>query len=438
MPPTAPGARGTSRPRRWATNSHEAQLITSLLSGPTHVPSSSRAGMQHLLDLNLIDLDTTPHSHAPTGTTAGRTGCLGLASCPDPSAAARALRRLVRFYRLRHLNKALMHKRMTAEHPPPPTHAEAAIGLASHYEHHPVRTVYIEGRPGEVIITARTINEDLPPLTLPAHQQGTTMLPVAFPEDEGPMPSEWRALWAQTLLSPNSHFNLRCNQGPGTGTGPVVLNLDTLLVTTHDTTPAGGPWNHQRLPATTSDALHVLRAPELHTTDEFIAWASANLTVSVPCGQQHHRVRLDPHTFTLSPHPNTPAVAARHLEEHVVHALSDDGTEQGCRALATTLRTVVDVDEAPTQGDKSPLGTFCAAARVIARTVQYVEAGLRLEAIAPYVRYGFSVEQMQWIESELTVGRGQPGRLGAHSRRWALAPWSGKPVECPTLQAVAP
>lgn len=350
-------------------------------------------------------------AHRPTGTMS--------AAWTHAGSSAAAARALVRHYGQGPLAAAIIARSQRQGRPGTLalTPSAAAIVLSWHYRHTSARTLTLTHEPptngparlrlDEEHSNGATIERHLSLAAAP----GMEVTPRSDYDDDGAVLQEQSvAYYAAALI------------GPGHG---VRLNLESLEVRgihpdhtfAHDCGP--GPL---ALPGLTLDALAFYRAPHLATATDLTTWASANLVLDIGCVKgMKHRLVLDPHTHDL--HPATPTARTRHDADHFLAALSGPA-EHGCDLAALALTRPSDIsvfdDDWPTI-----TGAHLTAARTIARTVQYLDAGLDLQAAAPFLRWGLDAPQTAWAINEQTRA---PQQMRARLLQWARATHTGAPI----------
>lgn len=186
---------------------------------------------------------------------------------------------------------------------------------------------------------------------------------------------------------------------------------------------AGCPPTGVRLPVVVVNAADRLGAPrqDWHSTDDLVGWVTTSLGFTMPCspidalrsrsaGAVRHWVLADPRTeeTVVAPDPTqSPKRQASTQEKvdakHMLWALThtrDDGPpcEQAGWALATWVGTVHPgsmAPWAPSSNDRMR------AVRTMLRTVQYVDAGLDLQANEGWLAIGVHSHVLSWVRDLL-------------------------------------
>lgn len=426
MPPAARTRPGRSRRTLTATEP-EARCATALLAA---TPDQARFphgqipdGLGGLLDRGLVTLTPEPGPAHLTPDASGETWTR--AAWVGPDAAATGLRLVVARYGLGAWVQTLTSRCVGASLAPaaPVPLSTVTAVLAWHYRYTPVRAVTLtpptathpplltEHAPG----SAAPSRTWAPPRTSDRAAGLSRGYGTAVTSDDGERLADPDLGWlvAQALAA--------CPDG-------VSIDLDRLHA---DPRPAPGTTprsdldgSNPGLPGSALDAAAYLGAPGFTAVTEFVDWAETGLLLAVRCGTNQHRVRLDPHTHRLVPHPATAATAHRHDAEHLLTALTGPPVRRQRTAPRAALtcaqaQTWVEAFGPAEQYARDPGGILAdqiTAARLIARTVQCLDAGVPLALAAPFAELGMTADQ---IRSLLAQQRRDPDRVRRLLLTWA-------------------
>lgn len=387
----------TARRPAFRFSSHETDHVATLITGnqpftyPHPCPKAVADGLERLLDRGLIALDTSP----------GQPGRLRV-RWSHPAAEASAARHLLRYFSHGAFMRNTILNRITRGTTHQFSRIELSIILSWHYRFTGIHSLTFDQTGQEVTVTEHhwtgLDTQQTVTVVSPSPERITTVGDDEYAD-------------AGEVLNPDTYaVFVSLYAQHSVEQGAVTLNLDTLHVT-----PAGAAptFFTDTLPGLTQDALMYLQAPAFARAAEFIGWAEKSLLLAVPCGTVRHRLALDPHTHRLAPYPVNPKTEARHAGEHLLTAFTDD-PETGCQRAQWWVNLFGN-EEQYNKAWTGHAGSALAAVRIVARTVQYLDAGINLAGAASFVRLGLRADQAATV---LRLQQDDP-----HAARRLLIEW---------------